>query len=296
MSKNICVLGQGAWGSALAHVARKSGHAVTTWARGQAPVPPNLDAVILAVPAQSVRDVMIQAGIKSGPVIIAAKGIERSTGKLMAEVVRECAPLATPLCLSGPSFASDVLQGLPTAVTMAADNLDLAANWAALLSQPNFRIYHSDDLIGVEIGGACKNVLAIACGISDGLGLGESAKAALITRSFSELSKLANAMGGKSRTLMGLSGLGDLLLTASSPQSRNRTFGFAIGQGTTVAAALASSKGVVEGAATAAVAKQLGQIFKIELPIVNAVASIIDENRSPRDVVRELLARPAQME
>jgi glycerol-3-phosphate dehydrogenase (NAD(P)+) len=291
----ILVAGAGAWGTALAHVARQAGHEVSVWSRG-ADVLVDQDAVIMAVPAQALREVLGVLAVGKTPVIVAAKGLERSTGKLMADVVRDVAPDAIPMALSGPSFAADVMQGLPTAVTLACVDPGLAEIHARALSVPTFRIYHTNDLLGVELGGALKNVLAIASGISDGLQLGESARAALIARGFAELSRIAEKLGARPKTLMGLSGLGDLLLTASSPQSRNRSFGFAIGQGASVAQALAQSKGVVEGAATAAVARKLALAHHVSMPIVDAVCRIIDEGENPRDVVHDLLARPATME
>jgi glycerol-3-phosphate dehydrogenase (NAD(P)+) len=291
----ILVAGAGAWGTALAHVARQAGHEVSVWSRG-ADVLVDQDAVIIAVPAQALREVLGILAVGKTPVIVAAKGLERTTGKLMADVVREVACDAMPMALSGPSFAADVMQGLPTAVTLACVDPGLAEIHARAFSVPTFRIYHTNDLLGVELGGALKNVLAIASGISDGLQLGESARAALIARGFAELSRIAEKLGARPKTLMGLSGLGDLLLTASSPQSRNRSFGFAIGQGASVAQALAQSKGVVEGAATAVVARKLALHHHVSMPIVDAVCRIIDEGENPRDVVHDLLARPATME
>jgi glycerol-3-phosphate dehydrogenase (NAD(P)+) len=291
----ILVAGAGAWGLALAHVAKQAGHDVSVWSRGKDLVV-DQDAVIMAVPAQALREVLGVLAVGKTPVIVAAKGLERTTGKLMADVVRDVAPDAMPMALSGPSFATDVMQGLPTAVTLAGEDSGLAEKYARALSVPTFRIYHTNDLLGVELGGALKNVLAIASGISDGLQLGESARAALIARGFAELSRIAEKLGARPKTLMGLSGLGDLLLTASSPQSRNRIFGFAIGQGVPVAQALAQSKGVVEGAATAAVARKLASDHKVSMPIVDAVCRIIDEGENPRDVVQRLLLRPATLE
>jgi glycerol-3-phosphate dehydrogenase (NAD(P)+) len=291
----ILVAGAGAWGTALAYVARQAGHEVSVWSRG-ADVAVDQDAVIIAVPAQALREVLGLLAVGKTPVIVAAKGLERTTGKLMANVVGEVASDAMPMALSGPSFAADVMQGLPTAVTLACVDPGLAEIHARALSVPTFRIYHTNDLLGVELGGALKNVLAIASGISDGLQLGESARAALIARGFAELSRIAEKLGARPKTLMGLSGLGDLMLTASSPQSRNRSFGFAIGQGVSVVQALAQSKGVVEGAATAAVARKLALAHHVSMPIVDAVCRIIDEGENPRDVVHDLLARPATME
>lgn len=292
----IGVLGAGAWGGALAHVARSTGHEVHVWSRGGALEPLlGSQAVILAVPAQGVRGVL--SGLKSivtkrMPLIISAKGIEQQTGLFMNEVVADVLPDADPLVLSGPSFAADVMKGLPTAVVMAASRLEEARRWAEALSLAHFRIYASDDVKGVEIGGALKNVLAIACGISDGRGLGDSARAALTTRGFAELSRFAARLGAKPETLMGLSGLGDLLLTCSSRQSRNYSFGFAIGQGATVAQALEASRGVVEGAFTVKIAQTLSRKHGVEMPIVDAVHAIVDERASPEEEIARLLSRP----
>ena len=293
------VLGAGAWGSALAHVARTAGHEVHVWSRGGALEPlREAQGLILAVPAQGVREVL--SGLKSIvtnsgnrlPLIISAKGIEQGTGLFMNEVVAQVLPQAKPMVLSGPSFAADVMKGLPTAVVMAAREITQAHQWAEALSLPQFRIYASDDVKGVEIGGALKNVLAIACGISDGRGLGDSARAALTTRGFAELTRFAAKMGANPDTLMGLSGLGDLLLTCSSRQSRNYSFGHALGEGKSVAAALAQSRGVVEGAATVQIAQALARQHGVDMPIVDAVHAIVDEGVAPDQEIARLLSRP----
>ena len=296
----IGVLGAGAWGTALAHVARSAGHEVEVWSRGR-PVEllRSAQGLILAVPAQGVRGVLL--GLKAIvtnaiPLIISAKGIEQGSGLFMNEVVAEVLPGAEPMVLSGPSFAADVVKGLPTAVVMAAARLEDARHWAEALSLPHFRIYASDDVKGVEIGGALKNVLAIACGISDGRGLGDSARAALTTRGFAELTRFAAKLGAKPETLMGLSGLGDLLLTCSSKQSRNYSFGFALGEGKTVEQALAASRGVVEGAATVKIAQALARRHGVDMPIVDAVHAIVDEGSSPEEEIARLLSRPLQPE
>ena len=297
MTLRIGVVGAGAWGSALAHVARAAGHDVGYWSRAEPALDAitGADALILSVPAQAVRAVLAAvkpAALRNQPLIIGAKGIEQATGLFLNEVVAEVLPEAKPMVLSGPSFAADVMQGLPTAVVLAAAAIDEAGKWAAALSLPGFRIYASDDILGVEIGGALKNVLAIACGIADGRGLGDSARAALTTRGFAELTRFAARLGAKPETLMGLSGLGDLLLTCSSPQSRNYAFGFAIGAGKSVAEALAQSKGVVEGASTVKIAQALARRHGIDMPIVDAVHAIVDDAASPEDEIARLLARP----
>ncbi len=289
----ITVMGQGAWGQALAVVARKAGHDIALWSRKSTQMQ-KCDAVIIAVPAQALRHVL---GAVNAPIIIsAAKGIERDTGLTMAEVVYAALPAHEFYALSGPSFAADVLAGLPTAITMAGRDLDTTAKLAAALSLPTFRIYASDDVIGVELGGALKNVLAIACGVADGRGLGQSARASLITRGFAELSRFAQLRGAKPETLMGLSGLGDLLLTCSSTKSRNYSFGLALGKGQSAETALAHSAGVVEGAATARIAASLAEKHHVDMPIINAVNAIIDGTLKPDDVIAKLLARPVGIE
>ncbi len=301
MTNVIGVLGAGAWGGALAEVASAAEHDVRIWSRAM----PGLhsiaraDALILAVPAQAVRHVveLVKPVTVAGqPIIIAAKGIEQGTGLFMNEVVADVLPDVMPMVLSGPSFAADVRKGLPTAVVLAAENIGDARQWAGALSRATFRIYASDDIKGVEIGGALKNVLAIACGISDGRGLGDSARAALTTRGFAELSRFAARLGARTETLMGLSGLGDLLLTCSSRQSRNYAFGHAIGAGASVENALASASGVVEGAATVVVAHAMAQRLGIAMPIVAAIHAIVDEGASSEAEIARLLARPLTSE
>jgi glycerol-3-phosphate dehydrogenase (NAD(P)+) len=227
------------------------------------------------------------------PALIATKGIERGTHLFMSDVLREICPSAEPFCLSGPSFARDVAIGLPTAVTLAGPSLDQASHIANALSTPSFRIYASDDLRGVEIGGSVKNVLAIACGIAEGLGLGDSARAALTTRGFAELLRAGAALGGKNSTLLGLSGLGDLLLTCASHQSRNFSLGLRLGAGGDAAD---PSGAVTEGAWTAPVIVEMARERHIEMPVVEAVARVLDGSSSPRDEVTRLLSRPLKAE
>jgi glycerol-3-phosphate dehydrogenase (NAD(P)+) len=299
MSKKIRVLGGGAWGQALAEVARDAGHDVAVWSR-TAPeqrLAETAEAIIIAVPAQAVRHVLSAVPVPAAAaIIISAKGIERGSGAFMHEVVKAAAPANPALILSGPSFAADVLAGKPTAVTLGAATLAQANDWAAALSLPHFRIYGSDDVMGVALGGAMKNVLAIACGISDGRQLGDSARAALITRSFAELSRFGKAMGARPDTLMGLSGLGDLLLTCTSPQSRNYSAGHRIGRGASARDAIAATPGTVEGAHTAQVAVDLARRHGIDMPIITAVHAILDEGSSPEDEINRLLARPLKSE
>ncbi len=298
MSK-ICVLGDGAWGRALAALASDCGHDVSIWSRKN-PDTTHLkkaDAVIVALPAQVIADVLPSLGIApQQALIITAKGIDRKSNRFMYEMARGISDKHHCLILSGPSFAEDVSSKLPTAVALASSNLAIAREWAKALTQPHFRIYASDDPLGVCIGGSLKNILAIAAGISDGKQLGASAKAALITRGFSELMRLGKALGAKPETLMGLSGLGDLLLTCSSPQSRNYAFGKRLGEGQTITQALAASNGVVEGAFSASAALQLAIQHTITMPITQAVNAIVENGADPDDMIKALLARPVGAE
>ncbi|MEO9168419.1 MAG: NAD(P)H-dependent glycerol-3-phosphate dehydrogenase [Aestuariivirga sp.] len=292
----ITIIGAGAWGEALGYVAAKAGHDVSFWSRSKPVLPSHTDAFVAAVPAQHMREALGNITIGSSKLISAAKGIERHTGKLMAEVCHEVAPQSEFYALSGPSFAADVIVGLPTAVALAGPSLASAMHMAEALSTKHFRIYPTDDVTGVEIGGAMKNVLAIACGIVDGAGLGESARASLVTRGFAELSRYAKARGAKAETLMGLSGFGDLMLTCSSTKSRNYSYGLAIGQGLSLVEALAQSRGVVEGAYTAGIASELAHAQNIDMPIVTAVANVVAGHSSPHDEIVKLLARPLRAE
>ena len=227
------------------------------------------------------------------PVIACAKGIERGSHKFMTEVIAEAAPGATPAILSGPSFAADVARGLPTAVTLAAGDEATAAALARALGSPTFRLYHSTDMRGVEIGGAAKNVLAIAAGIVVGRGLGASAAAALTTRGFAELSRFGQALGARPETLTGLAGLGDLILTCSSPQSRNFSLGIALGQGKPDA--LRGDK-LAEGAATAPALVEMAKEKNVDMPIAAAVAAVLDGRLSVDQATESLLTRPLRAE
>ena len=296
---NITVLGDGAWGRALAGLSTDCGHDTSIWSR-KSPDTTHLrkaDAIIVALPAQAVATVLPTLGIDSmQALIITAKGIDRSSNAFMHEVARSISDKHHALILSGPSFADDVSRKLPTAVTLASSNLAVARQWAKALSRPHFRIYASDDPLGVCIGGALKNVLAIAAGISDGKNFGASARAALITRGFSELTRLGKAMGARTETLLGLSGLGDLLLTCSSPQSRNYSFGKRLGEGQSVAQALAAANGVVEGVYSAHAALQLAIQHTVTMPITQAIYAIVENNAKPDDMIEALLARPVGAE
>jgi glycerol-3-phosphate dehydrogenase (NAD(P)+) len=322
---HIAVIGAGAWGSALALTCARAGRQVTLWehdaanaaqlaAKRESLFLPGVrlddsiaiagglaeaaraEAILLVVPAQVVRAVaktltpLLPGGT---PVIVCAKGIERGSKKFMSEVIAECVPNAVGAILSGPSFAADVARGLPTAVTLAAADGTLAAELAQAVGSATFRPYHSSDVRGVEIGGAAKNVLAIAAGVVTGRGLGASALAALTTRGFAELVRFGRAYGAKPETMMGLSGLGDLLLTCSSPQSRNFTFGVNLGRGEKPSAIHA---GLAEGVFTAPVLLDMARDRAIDMPISAAVAALLTEKMSVDAVIESLLTRPLKAE
>ncbi len=320
--EHIAVVGAGAWGTALANIAARAGRTVTLWARDPATIAqiaatcesPRLpgirlderiaataaltdvaraDAVLLVVPAQALRvtATALMAHLRARtPVIACAKGIERGTRKFMTEVIAEALPRALPAILSGPSFASDVARGLPTAVTLACADDVVAAELARALGSPTFRPYHSTDVRGVEIGGATKNVLAIAAGIVQGRKLGASATAALVTRGFAELARFGRALGARAETLTGLSGLGDVVLSCSTPQSRNFSLGIALGEGRKPDGKLA------EGAFTAGALVELAQEKNVEMPIAAAVAAVLDERLSVDGAIDSLLTRPFKAE
>jgi len=323
----ISVLGGGAWGTALANVTARAGRKVTLWEYD----PANADelakqresrflrgvriedsivvtrdlaeaaraeAILLVVPAQAMRSVvkaLAETIAPRTPIIACAKGIEHGTHKFMTEVIGECAPNATPAILSGPSFAADVARGLPTAVTLAAHDETLAAGLAQALASRTFRPYQSSDVRGVEIGGAAKNVLAIASGIVTGRGLGASASAALTTRGFAELVRFGRALGAKTETMMGLSGLGDLILTCSSPQSRNFSFGVNLGKGEP-AKDIHGKTGLAEGAFTAPVLLEMARERNVDMPISSAVAAVLAGTMSVDQAIESLLARPIRSE
>lgn len=328
-ARQVGVIGAGAWGTALALVAARAGHQVTLWARQEniasdinavhenkarlpgvvlsdsivaTSAPADLaasDLILIATPAQSMREVMGRFGghLAAGtPAIITAKGIEKATSRFMTEVLCEVCPDLEPLVLSGPSFAADVARELPTAVTLAARTLDLARPAAEALSLPTFRPYISDDLAGVQVGGAVKNVLAIACGIVTGQGLGESARAALIARAFAELSRFGTALGARRETLTGLSGLGDLVLTCSSAQSRNFRLGLALGEGQSLSAATTGANGVSEGVYTASAIVRIAGEHGIEVPVSAAVNGILDGSLSIPAAIGSLMQRPLKAE
>ncbi len=323
----IGIAGAGAWGTALAHVAASAGRGVALWTRDpahaaslaaerrnarflpglslHAAIRPTADlaglaeaeAVLLVTPAQSTRAMtaaLAAALPASTPLVLCAKGLERGTNLFLSDVVRDIRPDAPVAVLSGPSFADDVAQGLPTAVTLACPDPALARALAEALSGPAFRVYHGTDLRGVEIGGATKNVLAIACGAVMGRGLGESAKAALMARGFAELLRFAEGHGGARETLMGLSGLGDLVLTASSAQSRNFAFGERLGRG--IPPAEAAGGKLAEGALTAPVLVAMAAARGIDMPIASAVAAVIAGDLTLPQAIDALMQRPLKRE
>ncbi|MDP2411189.1 MAG: NAD(P)H-dependent glycerol-3-phosphate dehydrogenase [Pseudolabrys sp.] len=324
--QRITVLGGGAWGTALAQTCARAGRDVTLWefdagnadhlaSRRESRFLPGVklddgikitralgeasraDAILLVVPAQAMRSVLTSLAqtIKPGtPLIACAKGIEHGTHKFMTEIVGECAPSAVPAILSGPSFAADVARGLPTAVTIAASDATVAEALAQAMNSGTLRPYHSDDVRGVEIGGAVKNVLAIASGIVTGRGLGASASAALTTRGFAEMVRFGKAFGARTETMMGLSGLGDLILTCSTPQSRNYSCGMALGKGEKPDSA-AHGK-LAEGVFTAPVLLEMARDRNVDMPISTAVAAVLAETMSIDDAIGSLLARPIKAE
>lgn len=323
----IGVIGAGAWGTALALTAARAGRTVTLWARepdvvaemraGEnrrflpgVPLPTTItpttdltdaadaDALLLVSPAQHLR-AMLQSIIATAPagipLVLCAKGIEQGSGKLLTEILTEMAPGFIPAVLSGPSFAADSARDKPTAVTIAA-TMPVAEALQASISHAAFRPYASDDIVGVALGGAAKNVYAIASGIVDGMKLGDSARAALIARSFAELRRLGDALGARPETLMGLSGLGDLVLTATSVQSRNYSFGIGIGQGKRPEDLSAPGTPLAEGAATAPALLVRAQSEGIELPVAETVAHLIDGTLPLSEAVMRLMSRPLKSE
>ena len=327
--KRAGVIGGGAWGTALAQVCARAGLTVILQAREAevveainathenslflpgAPLDPAIrathaladlaavDVVLAVAPAQHLRAALAQFAQHARPglpVILCAKGVEAGSLKLMTEVLAETLPGVAPAVLSGPSFAGEVARGLPTAVTLAAADLASAQRLAQAIATPTFRPYISRDMIGAEAGGAIKNVLAIACGIVEGRGLGRSAHAALITRGFAEMTRMAEALGGEAETVAGLCGLGDLVLTCSSPQSRNMSVGLAIGRGESLAQALAGRKTVAEGVASAPAVVALAARVGVEVPICAAVHAILSGAAEVDPVIAALLARPLKEE
>ena len=325
---NVAVLGAGAWGTALALLAAKNGHNVALWARrrdladrlnqdrrhpvlSDVAIPPDITAttalgdvasariVVLAVPAQAIRAVCeaVSSYVSDQTlVVIAAKGFERTSGCMMHEVVDQALAGVTPAILSGPGFADDVANGLPVAVTLAAADQEAAATCANIFARTTFRPYISDDVCGAAIGGAVKNVLAIAVGVVVGKGLGESARAALIARGLAELTCFGVALGARRETFAGLSGLGDLVLTATSAKSRNTRFGIALGEGMGIDALTGPDAPLAEGFHSAGAVVDRARQAGIDMPICEAVADVISGSAKIDDAIRSLLDRPLKSE
>ncbi len=327
--QSVSVIGAGAWGTALAALAASKGIRTTIWAREPDVVaainearenraylpgetlPESLratgaltdagdaEAFVFVVPVQFARTVILDlrnAAPAAAPMAVCAKGLEARTGAFVSEIFGEVWPGARLSVLSGPSFARDVARGLPTAVTLASGDADLAERWAATIGAPHFRPYLSGDVIGAELGGAAKNVLAIAAGAVEGRGLGESARAALIARGYAELRRLGVALGARPETMGGLSGLGDLILTATSAQSRNMSLGMALGRGEKLSDVLRARNSVSEGVATAGAIVARAERAGVDTPICRAVADLVAGTRTIEDIAADLLARPIKQE
>ncbi len=326
---SIGIVGGGAWGTALAQAMHRAGREVLLWAR-EADVVAGInerhandaflpgvaldpavratgmladvaacDAVLMVAPSQHVRSVGegLRAHMRAGqPMVVCSKGIEQRTGRLMGDVVADVVPQATRAVLSGPSFAADVARDLPAALTIACADETLGRLLAERLGSLKLRIYWTSDIIGVELGGALKNVLAIAAGIVEGQGLGASAHAALVTRGFAEMRRFGEALGARPETLIGLSGLGDLILTCGSPQSRNMSLGRALGRGESVAAALDGKMAVTEGVYTAVAVCRIAAEKGIDMPISLAVCDIVEGRATVADVIDRLMHRPLKAE
>ncbi len=326
--QRVGIAGAGAWGTALAICALAAGRNVKVWAREpeiaealsngcgnpaslpDMPIPAipastdiahlaDCDAILLVAPAQHLRATLKSLAPRlkpNTPVALCSKGIERGSLKLMTDVLAEEAPQASPAVLSGPSFAIDVARGLPTAVTLACPDRATGDAWMRSIGRPHFRTYWTDDLVGAEAGGAIKNVLAIACGVCEGMGLGRSAHAALIARGFAEMTRLGIRLGGRAETLAGLCGLGDLVLTCSSPQSRNMSFGMELGRGKSAAEILATRKAVTEGVETAPAVVELARKLDVDLPICETVLGMIEGRLDAHSALAKLLNRPLKVE
>ncbi|MFT3728846.1 MAG: NAD(P)H-dependent glycerol-3-phosphate dehydrogenase [Terricaulis sp.] len=327
--QSVSVLGGGAWGTALAQVCAAAGRDVLVWAREPEVVASinaahentlflaglplhsgiratadlagaaKSDLILAAPPAQHMRAVLKTIGPHlppSPPIVLCAKGVERGSLALMTDVLAAELPRATPAVLSGPGFAKDVARGLPTATTIASPDADFARRVVATVGLPTFRPYVADDLVGAEIGGAVKNVIAIACGVAEGRKLGDGARAALITRGFAELTRLGLAMGAKAETLSGLCGLGDLVLTCASLTSRNTSLGAALGEGRKLADILAERRSVAEGMESAPAVVALARKYNVEMPICEAVADILEGKIGIDAAIVALLSRPFRAE
>lgn len=321
----ISVIGGGAWGTALAQIAAADGQPVTLWAREPEVVESinarhvnelflanvrlsdsivatddldalrDADALLVVAPAQHVRAVLGGQDFGTKPLVLCAKGIEAGSKLLVGEVARAVQPAAPIAVLSGPTFAHEVAAGLPTAVTLACEDADLGTALAERLASPTFRTYASDDVIGAEIGGAVKNVLAIGCGVVEGAGLGQNARAALIARGFAEMTRFGLARGARVETMAGLSGLGDLVLTCSSTSSRNFSLGVGLGGGRSAEELLSDRRTVAEGAFTAPVLREAAAEAGVDMPVTDAVCALL-EGAPVGDVIGALLSRPLRGE
>lgn len=326
---HIGIVGGGAWGTALAQSCCRSEKKVTIWAHepetiddintrhensqflpnvkldprlsatGDLSVIGKCDAILLVAPAQHIRDVSLQLSEyvpEQTPLAICSKGIEQSTGKLMSEVVKETLPQSLIAVLSGPTFAIEIANGLPAALTLATPDEVLGREFSHAIGHARFRPYWSNDIIGAQIGGAIKNVLAIAAGIANGKQMGTNAHAALITRGFNELAQFGKVLGGKTETLSGLSGLGDLILTCSSTKSRNMSLGYALGQGLTIDEVLGQRNSVTEGVYTASAAMEIANRKHVDMPICEAVNAVVSGQSTVDEAIDSLLSRPLRSE
>jgi glycerol-3-phosphate dehydrogenase (NAD(P)+) len=327
--ETVGVLGSGAWGTALAQVCARAGRTVRIWSHepgvaatiNQTHANPSFlpgvalepgirattdiaemagaDLILAVPPAQHMRQVLsaLRPHVRQGQsVTLCAKGVEQGSLKLMTQVLAETLPMAEPSVLSGPSFAAEVARGLPAAVTLACGDHACAERIARAIATPSFRPYLAFDMVGAEAGGAVKNVLAIACGVVEGRGLGRSAHAAVITRGFAEMTRLAVSLGAQAETMTGLCGLGDLVLTCSSPQSRNMSVGLALGRGESLSSALAGKLSVAEGVASAPAVETLARRLGVETPICHAVAAMLSGQASVDQAIDGLLSRPLKTE
>ena len=324
---NVAVLGAGAWGTALAKLLHENGHAVTLWARNAALLDeikrtrrnerylptvelpaewrcePNLhkaivaqDCVVVAIASQGFHEIAAQLQESRMILVSVTKGIEYESGKTMCGVLRECAPRARVAALSGPSFAIEVARRMPTASVAASDDAQTRRAVQELFHQPRFRVYRSHDLLGVELGGALKNIIAIAAGVCDGLGFGDNSKAALITRGVAEVRRVGVACGAEAETFSGLSGLGDLMVTCFSKQSRNRSLGERIGRGENIETLLQPGAKLAEGVPTARSAFQLARRLKVETPIIDEVYAVLYGGKNARQALNDLLSRDTKAE
>lgn len=324
---NVTVLGAGAWGTALALELNEGGHRVTLWGHNpirlreihqsksnsrylpDVSIPDTIqfqenltraiqgaEFIILAIPSKAIRQTAAQLASYAGPIVSVAKGIEHDTGLTMTQILREQIPAAQVAVLSGPTFAPEVARRMPSAAVAASDDPDIARATQELFHRPYFRVYTNRDTLGVELGGALKNVIAIAAGICDGLGFGDNSKAALVTRAIAEIRRLGVAAGALPQTFAGLSGLGDLTVTCFSTQSRNRALGQRLGKGEKISAIISTLSSVAEGYPTARSAFQLAQKLNVDTPIIHEVHAMLYENKPPLHALRDLTARDSKSE